>query len=57
MLPSDEALRGVMDGAGGLLDQLRPGQVVIDMATSLLTTSQRLAAQAAARGAAWSMRR
>jgi 2-hydroxy-3-oxopropionate reductase len=52
MLPSDEALREVMDGADGLLSRLQPGQVVIDMATSLLATSQRLAAQAAERGAA-----
>lgn len=52
MLPSDEALVGVMDGDAGLLTHLRPGQVVIDMATSLLSTSQRLAAQAAERGAA-----
>ncbi len=52
MLPSDEALRDIMDGEAGLLRQLRPGQVVVDMATSLLTTSQRLRAQAAERGAA-----
>lgn len=52
MLPSDEALTGLMEGEDGLLARLRPGQVVIDMATSLLGTSQRLAAQAAERGAA-----
>jgi len=52
MLPSDEALRDLMDGEAGLLRQLRPGQVVIDMATSLLATSQRLASHAAERGAA-----
>jgi 2-hydroxy-3-oxopropionate reductase len=53
MLPSDEALVAVMDGEGGLLAHLRPSQVVIDMATSLLSTSQRLAAQAAELGAAF----
>jgi len=51
MLPSDEALCGLMEGEGGLLGHLQAGQIVIDMATSLLTTSQRLAAQAADRGA------
>ncbi len=51
MLPSDEALCGLMEGEGGLLSHLRAGQIVIDMGTSLLTTSRRLAAQAAERGA------
>jgi 2-hydroxy-3-oxopropionate reductase len=50
MLPSDEALQEV--AAGGLLDQLRPGQIFIDMGTSRLATSLRLAAQLGERGVA-----
>jgi 2-hydroxy-3-oxopropionate reductase len=52
MLPSDDVLQQVVEGPGGLLDLLRPGQVLIDMGTSKLATSQRLAALVAGRGAA-----
>jgi 2-hydroxy-3-oxopropionate reductase len=51
MLPSDDALRQVVEGTGGLLEALRPGQALIDMGTSKLATSQRLAALVEARGA------
>jgi 2-hydroxy-3-oxopropionate reductase len=51
MLPSDDALRQVVEGPGGLLEALRPGQALIDMGTSKLATSQRLAALVAVRGA------
>jgi 3-hydroxyisobutyrate dehydrogenase-like beta-hydroxyacid dehydrogenase len=51
MLPSDDALRQAIEGPGGLLDALRPGQVLVDMGTSKLATSQRLAAVIAGRGA------
>jgi 3-hydroxyisobutyrate dehydrogenase-like beta-hydroxyacid dehydrogenase len=52
MLPSDDALRQAIEGPGGLLEVLRPGQVLIDMGTSALLTSQRLAGLVAGRGAA-----
>jgi 3-hydroxyisobutyrate dehydrogenase-like beta-hydroxyacid dehydrogenase len=52
MLPSDDALRESMEGSGGVLGRLRAGQIVIDMSTSMLATSQRLAALVAERGAA-----
>src|SRR5262245_33219048 len=52
MLPSDDALQQVVEGPGGLLEILRPGQVLIDMGTSKPATSQRLSALVAARGAA-----
>lgn len=51
MLPSDDALIAVVEGPGGLLDALSPGQLLIDMSTSKLATSQRLAELVAARGA------
>lgn len=52
MLPSDDALLAVIEGAGGLSEHLVPGQVLIDMSTSKFATSQRLAALLAARGVA-----
>jgi 2-hydroxy-3-oxopropionate reductase len=51
MLPSDDALQQVVEGPGGLLEVLRPGQVLIDMGTSKPATSQRLAELIIARGA------
>src|SRR5262245_19699022 len=51
MLPSDDALRQVVEGADGLLEVLRAGQVLIDMSTSKPATSQRLAGLVAQRGA------
>src|SRR5215210_7984189 len=41
MLPGDDALQQVVEGPGGLLEVLRAGQVLIDMGTSKLMTSQR----------------
>jgi 2-hydroxy-3-oxopropionate reductase len=52
MLPSDDALRQVMEGDNGLLGRLRAGQIVLDMSSSMLATSQRIAAAVAERGAA-----
>jgi 3-hydroxyisobutyrate dehydrogenase-like beta-hydroxyacid dehydrogenase len=51
MLPSDDAFRELMEGDGGLLGRLRAGQIVIDMSTSMVATSQRLAVLVAERGA------
>ena len=48
MLPSDDALQDV---ASSLLDHLGPGQIFVDMGTSRLATSLRLAARVAERGA------
>jgi 2-hydroxy-3-oxopropionate reductase len=52
MLPSDDALSESMEASGGVMGRLRAGQIVIDMSTSKLATSQRLAALVAERGAA-----
>ncbi len=52
MLPSDDALRQVLEGPGGLLEVLSLGQVLIDMGTSSLPTSQAMAKFVSARGAA-----
>ena len=52
MLPDSRIVAQVMEGEGGLLAALRPGQLVIDMGSSLPGETQRLAALAAARGAA-----
>jgi 2-hydroxy-3-oxopropionate reductase len=49
MLPSDEALQDI---SGVLVDTLQPSQVFIDMSTSRLATSQRLARSLAERGVA-----
>ncbi|MEN9933552.1 MAG: hypothetical protein RLZZ387_131 [Chloroflexota bacterium] len=51
MLPSDEALLAAAEGPEGVIAHLRPGQVLLDMGTSKLATSQRLAALVAGRGA------
>lgn len=52
MLPSDEALCQLMEAPGNLLAALPQGVVVIDMGTSALETSQRLAARVAQQGGA-----
>jgi 3-hydroxyisobutyrate dehydrogenase-like beta-hydroxyacid dehydrogenase len=52
MLPNDDALIAVVEGANGLLEQLTAGQVLIDMSTSKLATTQRLAALLADKGVA-----
>jgi 3-hydroxyisobutyrate dehydrogenase-like beta-hydroxyacid dehydrogenase len=52
MLPSDDALRACVEGDEGVLAHLHPGQVLIDMSTSMLATSQRIAGLVEERGAA-----
>ncbi len=52
MLPTSAVVAQVMEGAGGLLGALRPGALVIDMGSSIPAETRRLAALAAARGAA-----
>ena len=51
MLPDSRVVAAVMEGEGGLLAALRPGQLVIDMGSSRPAETRRLAALAAARGA------
>jgi 3-hydroxyisobutyrate dehydrogenase len=52
MLPDSKVVAQVLEGPGGLLGALRPGQLVIDMGSSVPGETRRLAALAAARGAA-----
>jgi 3-hydroxyisobutyrate dehydrogenase-like beta-hydroxyacid dehydrogenase len=52
MLPDSKVVSAVMEGEGGLLGALRPGQLVIDMGSSLPGETRRLAPLLAARGAA-----
>jgi len=52
MLPTSAVVAQVMEGADGLLSALRPGTLVIDMGSSIPAETRRLAALAAARGAA-----
>jgi 3-hydroxyisobutyrate dehydrogenase len=52
MLPDSRVVAQVMEGPAGLLAALRPGQLVIDMGSSLPGETRRLAALAAERGAA-----
>ncbi len=52
MLPDSRIVAQVMEGSGGLLSGLRSGQIVIDMGSSVPAETKRLAALAAARGAA-----
>ncbi|MBW8267919.1 NAD(P)-dependent oxidoreductase [Caldovatus aquaticus] len=52
MLPTSAVVAQVMEGADGLLGALRPGALVIDMGSSIPAETRRLAALAAARGAA-----
>ncbi len=49
-LPDSKAVEDVMLGAGGLIESLRPGQVVIDLSTSAPSSTQRIHASLAARG-------
>jgi 3-hydroxyisobutyrate dehydrogenase len=51
MLPDSRIVSAVMEGPNGLLPALRPGQLVIDMGSSIPGETRRLAALAAARGA------
>ncbi len=52
MLPNSRIIASVMEGPDGLLGALRPGMLVIDMSSSEPAETRRLAALAAARGAA-----
>ena len=49
MLPTDEALQGLSDT---LVDNLRPGTILVDMSTSRLTTSRALGVRLADKGVA-----
>lgn len=53
MLTDTVAVEAVAEGPGGLFDTLRPGALVIDMGTTAVAATRRLAARAAAAGAAW----
>ena len=53
MLPDSPIVAKVMEGDGGLLSALRPGQLIIDMSSSLPGETRRLAPLAAARGATY----
>jgi 3-hydroxyisobutyrate dehydrogenase len=52
MLPDSRVVAQVMEGPGGLLPVLRPGQLVVDMGSSEPAETRRLEAAAAGRGAA-----
>lgn len=51
-LPDSAAVEAVLEGPDGVLAALAPGQLVIDLGTTLPATDRRLAALAAARGGA-----
>jgi len=51
MLPDSKVVAAVMEGEGGLLAALKPGQLVIDMSSSLPAETRRLAPLVAATGA------
>jgi 3-hydroxyisobutyrate dehydrogenase len=51
MLPDSTVVWGVLVGEAGLLAALRPGQLVIDMGSSIPAETRRMAALAAGRGA------
>lgn len=50
MLPNSRIVEGVLSGAGGVLQQLDPGSIVIDMSSSEPESSRLLAAEAVKRG-------
>ncbi|MGQ9369793.1 NAD(P)-dependent oxidoreductase [Azospirillum sp. ST 5-10] len=52
-LTDTPAVEAVTEGPGGLLESLRPGSLVIDMGTSAVGATRRLAARVAERGAGW----
>ncbi|WP_135466910.1 NAD(P)-dependent oxidoreductase [Crenalkalicoccus roseus] len=52
MLPDSRVVAQVMEGPGGLIAVLRPGQLVVDMGSSVPSETRRLAAALAGRGAA-----
>ena len=51
MLPDSQVVSAVMEGQGGLLAALKPGQLVLDMSSSLPAETRRLAPLVAATGA------
>ncbi len=52
MLPDSKIVSAVVEGPGGLLAALKPGQLVVDMGSSLPGETRRLAPLLAAKGAA-----
>ena len=50
-LPSGKHVEAICDGADGLLEMARAGQIVVDLGTSPMRLARRLAADFAARGA------
>ena len=52
-LPDSRAVESVVEGPGGLLQHLRPGQVVVDLSTSAVESTRRLAQAVAERGGAY----
>lgn len=52
-LPNGDVVRDVLLGSGGLLDQLRPGQTVVDTSTIGYATTLEIGAALAARGVAF----
>lgn len=50
-LPDSHAIEAVVEGPDGLLDSARPGQVLVDLSTAAVSSTVRLAALFAARGA------
>jgi 2-hydroxy-3-oxopropionate reductase len=51
-LPSDEALQQLAHAPDGLLANVRPSQLIVDLSTSRVETSRQIAAEVAERGAA-----
>lgn len=52
-LPDSRAVENVLEGPQGLLQHLRPGQVVVDLSTSAVESTRRLAQAVAEQGAAY----
>lgn len=52
-LPDSRVVESVVEGPQGLLQYLRPGQVVVDLSTSAVESTRRLARAVAERGAAY----
>ena len=52
-LPDSRAVENVVEGPDGLLQHLRPGQVVVDLSTSAVESTRRLARAVAERGGAY----
>ncbi|MEO2038940.1 MAG: NAD(P)-dependent oxidoreductase, partial [Martelella sp.] len=50
-LPDSTVIEKVVEGEGGLLDHVRPGQIVADMSTASAASTRRIAAKFAEKGA------